>query len=386
MIQTARALTFTIDVPERLSPIRLFVTLLVLIFGIEMAMMVALQYLFVGRETSVWVEASADATVLTAITSIFVWRLFMRPLRLALVSEAAHAKVVMDTAHEAIITIDERGVIGSLNRAAERMFGYKANEAIGKNVKMLMPEAHASRHDGYIERYLSTGEARVIGRPREFSALHRNGVEFPIELNVSEVGLGGARHFTAIIRDITERKQAEARIVRLANYDSLTDIPARPLFWDRLNHAVQLARRERGELALLYIDLDKFKAVNDTLGHDAGDELLKSVAGRIQRRIRESDTVARIGGDEFTVILSRIASRESAAVVAGKIIDALCAPFFLGGGKQEVQIGSSIGIAVFPADAEDPDALIKAADAAMYRAKRVGNSFQFSASAPAGWK
>ena len=370
--------------PERFSPVRLFVTLLALIFCIEMAMMLALHYLF-ANGTSVWAEAIADATVLTAVTSVFVWRLFMRPLRFALMSETAQAKAVMDAAAEGIITVDERGRIESFNHAAQRMFGYEAAEALGKNVKMLMPEPHASNHDGYIARYLRTGEARILGRPRELTALRRDASGFPIELNLTEIRLGGTRRFTAIIRDITERKQAQERIERLANYDSLTGVPTRALFFDRLHQAVNLARRGRSGLALLYIDLDKFKAVNDTLGHDVGDELLKSVAGRIRRRIRESDTVARLGGDEFTVILPKIPGREDAAVVAGKIIDALSAPFFLGGQKHEVRVGASIGIAVFPADTGDADALVKAADVAMYKAKQAGNSFRFYAvPAPSG--
>jgi diguanylate cyclase (GGDEF)-like protein len=130
-------------------------------------------------------------------------------------------------------------------------------------------------------------------------------------------------------------------------------------------------------LALLYIDLDKFKAVNDTLGHNAGDELLKCVADRIRHALRESDTLARMGGDEFAVILPAITSREDVATVAAKIIGALSMSFILSGHAQEVTIGASMGIAIYPADAQDIDALIKAADAAMYNAKQVGNSFRF---------
>lgn len=338
--------------------------------------MLALDHLD-ARRISEWLEAALDATVLTAVTSVFVWRLFMRPLRVALHSETAHAKAVLDVASEGIITIDERGVIESINRAAERMFGYEAREVVGKNVHVLMPEPHAGEHDGYIARYLRTGEARAIGRPREVSARRRDGTEFPIEINVTEVRLGGARRFTGIMRDVTERKYAEQRIQRLAHYDHLTGLPNRLLFYDRLDQAISLARRERHELALLYLDLDRFKAVNDTLGHDAGDELLKGAAARVRQRVRESDTIARIGGDEFALILPGMANRDHAAMVAGNIIDALSEGFQLGARKEEVRIGSSIGIAVFPADAQDRDVLVKAADSAMYDAKRVGNAFRF---------
>lgn len=190
--------------------------------------------------------------------------------------------------------------------------------------------------------------------------------------------IGGDWHTICIVRDVTERMQFEERIAHLATYDNLTGLPNRMLFYDRLRQAINLAGRNRHEMSLLYLDLDKFKAVNDTLGHDAGDEILKSAAERIQRQVRESDTVARIGGDEFAVILPRIAGQQDAATVARKIIDALLAVFELSGEKREkAHIGASIGIATFPADGADTDALIKVADGAMYKAKQSGNSFSF---------
>lgn len=363
--------------PEQFSPLRLFATLLALIFCIEGMMMLALDNLL-PKDTPVWVGAIIDAAVLTVLTSLVTWNLFMRPLMFSLGSEAARARVVTESAVEGIITIDEDGIIESVNRAAERMFAYQAGELVGHNVRMLMPAPHRDAHDSYLARYIRTGEGRVIGRPQELSALRRDGSEFPIEINVTETRLGGGRRFTAILRDITARKETEAHIQRLADYDGLTELPNRMLFHDRLRQAASLARRDRHELALLYIDLDKFKAVNDTLGHAAGDELLKGVAGRIRRQMRESDTVARIGGDEFAVILPTIATREDASTVARKLIDALAAPFHLSGQKREVCIGSSIGIAIFPAHAQEMDTLVKAADAAMYSAKQAGNSFRFA--------
>ena len=364
--------------PVQVSPIRIFITLLALIFCVEIVMMLFLHYLF-PEDASVWVEATVDAGLLTAILSVFVWRLIVTPLRLAMASEAARAKAIMDTAAEGIVTIDEHGVIEAFNHAAERMFGYDAAKVIGQNVKILMPEPHASAHDGYIARYLQTGVAHVIRQPRELSARRNDGSEFPVELNLTEIRLGSERYFTGILRDITDRKQAEERIRSLAHYDSLTGLPNRALFYDRLSQAMGLAKRDRRALALLYLDLDRFKAVNDTLGHDAGDELLKDAAGRIRRQVRESDTVARLGGDEFTVILPKITSRDNAAEVSRKIVDVLRSPFYLGNQKQEARIGTSIGIAIYPADARDMDALIKAADAAMYDAKQARNTYRFCA-------
>jgi len=183
----------------------------------------------------------------------------------------------------------------------------------------------------------------------------------------------------AVTTDITEHKLTEERIQRVAHHDGLTGLPNQLLFNDRLSQAISLAKRDSRQFALLYLDLDKFKPVNDALGHSAGDELLKAVATRIRQLVRESDTVARIGGDEFTVILRDIARREEAETVARKIIAAVATPFQLGSQKHSVGIGTSIGIAIYPADGRDADALVKAADSAMYSAKQAGNSFRFCA-------
>jgi len=184
----------------------------------------------------------------------------------------------------------------------------------------------------------------------------------------------------ASARDVTERKRIQDSILHQAHYDGLTGAPNRVLFYDRLSQGITFARRDRHELALLFLDLDKFKSINDTLGHLAGDELLRISATRIRQLLRETDTVARVGGDEFTVILPRIACRDDAAEVATKIINAVCAPCELrnsGGAVHQVAIGASIGIAIFPTDANDPDRLVEAADAVMYRAKLKGNSYRF---------
>ena len=366
--------------PEKFSPARLFITLVVIIFVTEAAVMLLLP-VWRPHDHHPLAEGIIDAAILTFVAAAFLWRLFMRPLRLALMSKTAQATAIMNTASDGIITIDERGVIQSFNRAAENMFGYTAKETIGADVSMLMPEPYLRQHDAYLANYRRTGQAHVIGKAREVTASHKDGTLFPIELTVAEIKFGGHRNFTGIIRDITERKLGEARIQNLAHYDSLTGLPNRTLFYDRLRQAMALAKRERHELALFYLDLDRFKAVNDTLGHAAGDELLKATGARIRRRVRESDTVARMGGDEFTVILPKITSREDIARFAGEIIEALSARFQLQlsgqSAPQEAGIGCSIGIAVYPGDAQDIDGLIKAADTAMYEAKRERNAFRF---------
>jgi diguanylate cyclase (GGDEF)-like protein/PAS domain S-box-containing protein len=283
---------------------------------------------------------------------------------------------------DGIIMINEAGEIEGFNPAAEEIFGYSVQEALGKSMRMLMPEPHRGAHDSYIQRYLQTGQSRILGvRGREVIAVRKNDEEFPMEISVSEMVLGGHRYFIGIVRDITERKRAEQKIAHLAHYDYLTDLPNRALLLDVLNHSIALARRNKHKAAILFLDLDGFKKINDTLGHDAGDLLLKAVSGRLKETIRDSDTVARVGGDEFILVLDNIESDKNASLVANKIIAALSQSFDLLG--QPSRVGGSIGISMFPDNADDPAELVKQADAAMYLAKQSGkNTFRFYREVP----
>lgn len=282
-------------------------------------------------------------------------------------------QAIIHNAMDGIITINEAGEIQGFNPAAEQIFGYSQEEILGKNVNVLMPDPTRSEHDTYIKRYLQTGEAKVMGvSGREVVAVRKDGTQFPMEVSISEMLLGGQKYFVGIVRDITERKLAEQKIAHLAHYDYLTDLPNRALFLNCLEHSMLLAKRNNYKAAVLFLDLDGFKQVNDTLGHEAGDLLLQDVSKRLKHAIRESDTVARVGGDEFTFVLNNIQSSEGAAVVAGKIIAALSEPFDLKG--QRCKVGGSIGIAMFPDDAGDLDKLIKQADEAMYLAKQSGKN------------
>lgn len=278
---------------------------------------------------------------------------------------------------DGIIMINEHGEIQGFNPAAEKIFGYSQSEAMGKNLKMLMPEPNRGMHDGYLKRYLETGHSKILGvRGREVVAARKNGEEFPMEMSVSEMVLGGHRYFIGITRDITDRKRAEKKIAHLAHYDYLTDLPNRALFVDVLNHSIALAKRNKRKVAVLFLDLDGFKNINDALGHDAGDLLLKDVAIRFKATIRASDSVARVGGDEFVFVLDNIESDENAALVAKKILIALAEPFNLKG--QEYRVGGSIGVAMYPVGSKDPEKLIQQADEAMYLAKQCGkNTWKF---------
>ena len=278
---------------------------------------------------------------------------------------------------DGIITISESGVIQGFNPAAEQIFGYSQHEVLGKNVNMLMPEPHRSEHDAYIRRYLQTGQGRILGvRGREVMAVRKNGEQFPMELSTSEMELGGLRYFIGIVRDITERKLVEEKLAHFAHHDYLTDLPNRILFLNSLEHSIQLAKRNNYKVAALFLDLDGFKKVNDTLGHDAGDQLLREVSRRLKEAIRASDTVARVGGDEFTFVLNKIESDKNAALMANKIIAALAEPFDLKG--RQCSVGGSIGISLFPDDSGNSEDLIKQADKAMYLAKQSGkNTYKF---------
>ena len=288
-------------------------------------------------------------------------------------------RVIGAAAQDAIIMMDHKGRIAFWNEAAHRIFGYAEREAKGKKLhELIVPEPYRGEFEKGLDVASGAGRGSVIGTTLELAALRKDGAEIVTEHSISGVSIGRKWHTICIVRDITERKQFEERIRHLANYDNLTALPNRTLFYDRLRQAITLAQRNRHEMALLYLDLDRFKAVNDTCGHDVGDEVLKEAADRIQAQVRESDTVARIGGDEFAVILPKIANTQDAAIVAGKIIDALrdILPTCVRA-RGNVDIGASVGIAIYPRDGANMDMLFKAADAAMYKAKQTGNSFSF---------
>jgi len=211
-----------------------------------------------------------------------------------------------------------------------------------------------------------------MGQTREQEAVRKNGEFFPIELTVSDVRERDEHLFIATIRDITERKAVEEKIKHLANHDSLTGLPSLRLGKDRLEAALSLAGRHKKEVALLFVDLDGFKAVNDAHGHDAGDKVLIALAERMVKCVRQSDTVARIGGDEFIVVLQEIESRDAALKVAKKVVAAACKP--MRHGDLKLTVGASVGLALYPEHAETVADLLRCADEAMYLVKKDGKN------------
>lgn len=274
---------------------------------------------------------------------------------------------ILDNVYEGILTIDESGIVRSYNKAAERIFGYPPAEVVGCNVKMLMPAPYAEEHDGYLARYLREGKPRVIGIGRKVSGRRSSGEVFPMRLAVTEVRKAQGSQFIGLVSDISAEEKARERIEFLALHDPLTALPNRAQFNDILE--ALLKRRDDELHAVLFIDLDGFKPINDTLGHDAGDEALKMAAGRLRHELAAQDFVARIGGDEFVAIVHGLPGPEAALAIADRLLAAMGRPFVLAGGTRTM--GASIGIAMIRHGITSSEVLT-AADNAMYAAKRSG--------------
>jgi diguanylate cyclase (GGDEF)-like protein/PAS domain S-box-containing protein len=257
------------------------------------------------------------------------------------------------------------------SRSFAEFYETRVSAIVGRHARDILGESVYAEVRGDLERALQ-GHSAHYRRKHTTAAGETRVVE--AKLLPHFAAHGKVIGVFGLIVDITEHALAQERIQRVAHHDSLTGLPNRLLFDDRLEHAVRIAKRDARGFALLYLDLDRFKPVNDTRGHAVGDELLQAVALRIGALVRESDTVARVGGDEFAVILEGTSRHEEADVVAAKIAEALAVPFELGGCGLRVEIGASIGVALYPADGAGAEALVKAADAAMYGAKQSGNA------------
>lgn len=284
---------------------------------------------------------------------------------------------LVESAHDGVIVTDAVGTMRLVNNNVERLFGYPREELLGQSVEMLIPDDFRSDHARRRLSLVASGGQRSLGQGPSFRGRRRDGSEFPVEVSLSSFEDDQGRHVTAFVRDVTERMRDEARIRHQALHDDLTGLPNRWLFRDRLGQALAQARRRGRMVALVLLDLDNFKLVNDSLGHQRGDELLKEVAIRLQRLLRREDTVARLGGDEFVVLLPDVEDQASAALMAENILEALLSPVPVDTGHQ-VSSRASIGIAMYPRDADDGDTLLRYADMAMYQAKQNGrNTYAF---------
>ncbi len=282
---------------------------------------------------------------------------------------------VFEHSQEGVLVTDANRKVISVNKAFSEITGYSEAEVVGKNPMFLSanknrPELSKSVNESILQQGFWKGE--VWSRKKD-------GTIFPELLSISklEEHPNKISHYVAVFSDITKIKQSEARLEKLAHYDALTGLPNRLLLKSRIDHAVKQARRhDTHKLGLLFLDLDQFKMVNDSLGHMVGDELLKQVASRLRSRIREEDTISRLGGDEFVVLIEDITQVEDLVCIAQDIIEQINLPFFLQ--DKEAFVGTSIGIAIYPDDTQETDKLLTYADAAMYKAKQNGrNGYAF---------
>lgn len=287
---------------------------------------------------------------------------------------------IVESTDDAIVAHSNSGEITLWNRGAERLYGYFASEIIGKNWSILVPRDHARQDADIIER-IHRGErvphVRTAHRRKDGSLVAVSATISPIVDSAMKIA-----GISRIVRDITQQMQIENAIYELAFHDVLTELPNRRLFMDRLGHALNACHRNRQFVALFFLDLDRFKLVNDTYGHDKGDLLLKQVGQRLLGSVREADTVARFGGDEFVVLMENLGleeapARRAAEIVGGKILTNLGQVYALGDLLHRTT--PSIGVAMTNGDGMSVNELIKQADVAMYAAKTAGrNTIHFA--------
>ena len=289
---------------------------------------------------------------------------------------------VIDGALDGIVTINETGALVEFNPAAERIFGYTKEQVIGKSLaEVMVPpqqrQAHISKH----RQFVQTGEKHIFDRRVELTAMRSDGSEFPVELTLTSLKDDELSLVTGFIRDISQQKKAQQEIENFAYYDGLTGLPNRRLLIDRFQRAVFTSKRAQTYTALIFVDLDHFKILNDTKGHDIGDQLLIEVAKRIKNTIREGDTVARLSGDEFIVIIENLDAKQNmaysqASEVTQKLLLELSKSYYLD--VFEFNTTASLGVTLFNDDQLSFEGHLRHADNAMYQSKAAGrNTYRF---------
>lgn len=285
----------------------------------------------------------------------------------ALFAERERAEVTLNSIGDAVISTDFRGMVTYLNRVAEAMTGWTQIEAAGEPLDRVFALIDATSRCAIpcpTTRAIIENQTVAVGSP--CFLVRRDGMEAAVESSAAPIHdrHGGVIGAVMVAHDVTAARELSGKLARLALHDSLTDLPNRTLFRERMAEAMLQARNSGRAVALLYVDLDRFKQINDSLGHNVGDQLLQSVAKQLLSCVRSTDTVSRLGGDEFVLVLADVHDADDAASCAAKILDGLSA----------LHVTASIGIAMFPGHAADADTLLRHADAAMYRAKYTGRA------------
>ena len=283
---------------------------------------------------------------------------------------------IMEVTPEALIICNKQGRIVKDNTQTQRLFGYSEGELLGQPIESLIPERFRTGVAGQGMRYAKTGLIREMLARRELYALRKDGSEFPVDVSLATLKTAEDVLIVSAVRDISERKNFEAQIMHQATHDALTGLPNRALFRELLTRAMAQTERAEKLLAVLFLDLDGFKNINDTLGHEAGDALLKVIADRLVGELRKDDVVARQGGDEFTILLQGVNVIQDIVQIADKLLIATARPLHYQ--AQAIHVTASIGVTIYPFDDMNAENLLRNADTAMYRAKQAGkNNFQF---------
>ena len=282
----------------------------------------------------------------------------------------ARYRGLLEAAPDAMVVVNQDGEIVLLNVQAEKQFGYRRDELVGQKVKNIIPEGFAERLIADALRSAEDALAQQIGTGIELNGRRKDGSKFPIEIMLSPLESAEGVLVTAAIRNITTRKKAEALMIHSSKHDFLTGLPNRMLLSDRINQAIRMAIRHKRKVAVLFLDLDGFKHINDSLGHPTGDKLLQSVGKRLVDCVRSSDTVSRQGGDEFVVLISEEEDSEDASTIAKRMLRAVAEAHFID--QHDLHVTCSVGISLYPEDGLNAETLIKNADTAMYQAKENG--------------
>ncbi|WP_026278972.1 EAL domain-containing protein [Thioalkalivibrio sp. ARh3] len=319
--------------------------------------------------------------------ALIYWGVFLESVRAPMAQlRAAHRDVglrqkryeqLIDTAPDGVLVTDGNGTIVMANRNIERMFGYPKQHLTGQPVETLIPERLRAHHRSMREQHAGNISERTMGEVPDLRGRRRDGTEFPVDISLNALEDEDGQRITAFIRDVTERQRREARIQHQATHDSLTGLPNRWLLHDRLSQGIAQASLHSHQVAVMLLDLDNFKVINDTFGHHEGDELLREVAQRLKDAVSSEATVGRFGGDEFMILLPEVADGRQIGETAREILGLFERPFRTGPNR-EVTSSASLGIALFPGDARDEHTLVRYADMAMYEAKGSGrNTYAF---------
>lgn len=281
-------------------------------------------------------------------------------------------QLVMDSVADGIVTLDENGMIEMANAAIQRIFAQGADNLIDQHIGVLIPDLIASKPETFIKEKQADNDPFGLEQDSEMTGRHQSGHDIPLEVVFTESAGTGKRRFIGAIRDITSRKNYENRLRTMATRDELTGLANRNLLSERLSDAMRRVDNEGGMLGLMYIDLDQFQNINDAFGHEVGDKVIQMASQRIQSCVRDGDTIARVGGDEFHVLMTDISNKDEAAKLAEVLLVALSSPYSIDG--REIFSSASIGVGTYPAQAATLSELMRNVDTAANNAKRDGRA------------